>query len=435
MSLQQEWQYVSRVVHNAGSYFQPIEDALRKDFLPALLDVTVDNDLRKLLGQRAKNAGIGIPNPVETAAHQYMTSKACCDILSHSLWVMAPLDLDQHQKCVAQARKMARAMKDMDEEVALEKRVKVLGQTEERRLTRAKESGAWLTAYPSALNGTELSADEFRDNLRLRFGFEPVGLPSHCDGCGAKFTVEHGLQCKKGGLVSVRHDDVADEWGYLCGLALKPSAVDHEPKIYNGGLLPGDLREQSAAAATPNQLAAHATTPTRAQGLAEAAAVVNTQVDTTLEHETDNKRGDKGVHGFLERGHMCVFDMRIMDTECRTTRNLSPVKALARHEKEKKKKYLEPCRLRRRHFTPMVYSVDGMAGPEARAAERRLGAILAAKWERPYSQMVGYVRARMQVAVVRCNTLLLRGSRERRKPPRPAITDGAAMAAWQTWNQ
>ena len=42
--------------------------------------------------------------------------------------------------------------------------------------------------------------------------------------------------------MSVRHDDVADEWGYLCGLALKPSAVDHEPKIYNGGLLPGDLR-------------------------------------------------------------------------------------------------------------------------------------------------------------------------------------------------
>ena len=178
----------------------------------------------------------------------------------------------------------------------------------------------------------------------------------------------------------VRHDDVADEWGYLCGLALKPSAVDHEPKIFNGGLLPGDKRAQPAAAATPNQPAVNATTPTGVQGPVEAEAAADTPLDKTAEQETDNKRGDKGVHGFWERGHMCVFDMRITDTECRTTRNLSPIKALARHEKEKKKKYMEPCRLRRRHFTPMVYSVDGMAVPEARAAERRLGAILAAKW-------------------------------------------------------
>ena len=50
------------------------------------------------------------------------------------------------------------------------------------------------------------------------------------------------------------------------------------------------------------------------------------------------KRGDKGVQGFWDRGHMCIFDIRVTDTECRSTRNLEPVKALERHEKEKKKK-------------------------------------------------------------------------------------------------
>jgi hypothetical protein len=39
-------------------------------------------------------------------------------------------------------------------------------------------------------------------------------------GCGAGFTVKHGLSCKKGGLVSIRHDDVCDEWAHLCDLAL-----------------------------------------------------------------------------------------------------------------------------------------------------------------------------------------------------------------------
>ena len=58
----------------------------------------------------------------------------------------------------------------------------------------------------------------------------------------------------------VRHYDMMDKWGYLCGLALKPSAVDHEPKKYD--LLPGDKRGQPAAAATPNQLAANATATT-----------------------------------------------------------------------------------------------------------------------------------------------------------------------------
>eukprot|EP00804_Cyclotella_cryptica_P022496 CCRYP_020698-RE/>CCRYP_020698-RE protein AED:0.40 eAED:0.40 QI:0/-1/0/1/-1/0/1/0/103 len=62
----------------------------------------------------------------------------------------------------------------------------------------------------------------------------PRGLPRKCDGCGAGFTVEHGLNCKKGGLVSLRHNDVRDEWAHLCGLALGESRVTTEPLIFYG---------------------------------------------------------------------------------------------------------------------------------------------------------------------------------------------------------
>ena len=40
-------------------------------------------------------------------------------------------------------------------------------------------------------------------------------------------------------------------------------------------------------------------------------------------------------------------------------------KILEKHEKEKKKKYLQPCLERRRHFTPFVTTTDGLIGKEA----------------------------------------------------------------------
>ena len=75
-----------------------------------------------------------------------------------------------------------------------------------------------------------------------------------------------------------------------------------------------------------------------------------------------------------------------------------------------------------------------MAGRETKMAEQRLAELLAGKWKREYSEMVAYVRARMTLAVVRANTLLVRGSRKRRRQ-RPLIDEGAAMAAWRTWTE
>ena len=54
-----------------------------------------------------------------------------------------------------------------------------------------------------------------------------------------------------------------------------------------------------------------------------------------------------------------------------------------------------------------------MAGKEAKPFERRIASLLAAKWDRPYSEMVGYVRGRMGLAIIRHNTRLLRRSRSK----------------------
>ena len=63
----------------------------------------------------------------------------------------------------------------------------------------------------------------------------------------------------------------------------------------------------------------------------------------------------------------------------------------------------------RRDLKPLIYTVDGLAGRDAKTAEKRLSKISAEKWQRKLSKMVGFVRARMPLAVVRLYKLLLRG--------------------------
>ena len=65
----------------------------------------------------------------------------------------------------------------------------------------AMENGTWLTVITQSLNGTELSREEFQDNIFLRYGIVPLNLPTDCDGCGKRFLVPHDLSCPKGGLV------------------------------------------------------------------------------------------------------------------------------------------------------------------------------------------------------------------------------------------
>ena len=84
---------------------------------------------------------------------------------------------------------------------------------------------------------------------------------------------------------------------------------------------------------------------------------------------------------------------------------------LEAHERDKKRKHLAACLEQRRHFSPFVASTDGLLGKESRTLLKKLSALLAEKWEKPYSEICGYVNARMSIAIVRATHLCLRRSR------------------------
>ena len=63
---------------------------------------------------------------------------------------------------------------------------------------------AWLTAIPHCLSGKELSWEEFKDNLLLRYGIMYLNLSTDFDGCENKYLVPHNLSRPKGGLVMAK---------------------------------------------------------------------------------------------------------------------------------------------------------------------------------------------------------------------------------------
>jgi hypothetical protein len=166
-----------------------------------------------------------------------------------------------------------------------------------------------------------------------------------------------------------RHEEVAAEWHQLCSMALTPSAVSEEPSIN-----PCQNHEGPGQVSTPEL------------------------------------QGDVAVHGFWSRGTTTIFDIRVTDTDAATYRTRDPKKVLQGQEKEKKLKYGEACREAHMHFTPLVYSVDGMEGDELTAACKRLASRLAAKWKRHYSQVCGFVRSRLAFTLVRAASRCLRGT-------------------------
>jgi hypothetical protein len=127
--------------------------------------------------------------------------------------------------------------------------------------------------------------------------------------------------------------------------------------------------------------------------------------------------------------------VQITDTQSRSYRNKDNQKELEQQEKEKKNQYLCPCLEMRKDFTPLVYSVNGIAEREAKNAEKHLAYHLLEKWHKQLPQMVYCVWIRMAIAVVRANSLLIRCSRDRQRPHHPVISDQHAMNDWRTWSE
>ena len=75
----------------------------------------------------------------------------------------------------------------------------------------------------------DLSATEIRDALWVRYRKPLKQSFSRCDGCQQDFDLQHALSCKKGGLVTLRHNEIREAVGDLASILWK--YVKREPVV------------------------------------------------------------------------------------------------------------------------------------------------------------------------------------------------------------
>ena len=112
-------------------------------------------------------------------------------------------------------------------------------------------------------------------------------------------------------------------------------------------------------------------------------------------------RGDKGVHGILRCCTTCIFNIWVANLDITKYRGAPTVVDLENQEQQNKTKYLQIFLEMRHEFTALIYLVYGITGEDVRATEKHLACLLAKNWHRNYSEMVGSIRSRISLTLVR----------------------------------
>ena len=205
----------------------------------------------------------------------------------------------------------------------------------------------------------------------MRFNLPISNLPRYCDGdnCDNEpFTIAHALNCRYGGHIIGRHNELVSLWASLCSKGFARSSLRFEPEI------PPD------------------------------ASIGNGQAQEAI-------RGDLSVNAFWEVGRRTIFDLRITNLDNDTNINLDPKEALVRQEREKIRKYRRRSEHNRLTFTPIVFSVDGLPGPEDERSIKNLAGRLPKKWSAPKSKICFYIRSQLAVSLARSTSRCLRWAR------------------------
>ena len=84
-AISHRWTYVQRTIPNVSELFGPLEEAIRENFIPALIGRKISDLERRILALPVRLGGIGIPNPTITADTEYNISASICQNLADAI--------------------------------------------------------------------------------------------------------------------------------------------------------------------------------------------------------------------------------------------------------------------------------------------------------------------------------------------------------------
>ena len=175
-----------RTILDIGAELQPLEDAIRLYFLPAIIGRQPLSDAEwELIALPARLGGLGIPIPTRIAATQFRSLLRILDPLA-SFIIEQSSHYPEHTTAV---QKAAKAIVRTDNWVCVQEEAETLRpqlpKPKQFGMDQASEKGAcsWLTVLPIQEFGFCLYKQAFRDALCVRYEWQLERLPSHCT-CG-----------------------------------------------------------------------------------------------------------------------------------------------------------------------------------------------------------------------------------------------------------
>ena len=250
--------------------------------------------------------------------------------------------------------------------------------TQQRSLLEHSEPGAssWLNALPIATQGFSLNKGEFQDALCLRYNMEIRNQPNKCP-CGSNFNTTHALNCKKGGFIHARHDQIRDMESKLLQVVCRD--VECEPPLQ---------AIQSSDKANYHRTA----------------------------NVADDARLDIRARGFWRQGQNAFFNVRVTNINSESQKNTQINTILTHHEQEKKRKYnRRVMQVEQGSFTPLIFTTTGVMGFECAKYHKYLAEKLSVKNGEKYEDVMRYLRVKLSFLALKSTLLCLRGSRSRCK--------------------
>ena len=367
--------YFMRTIPGISDELKKLDETVRDRFLPAVCGGHVCSDQeRELLSLPTRNGGLGIPIFVNEADKEYENSRK---ITSELATAIKRQELTYEHSISVEVKKIKqviRAEKRQQKGDQLKELKKKSKDEKVRLLDINTEKGVsnWLNTLPMVEYGFDLTKQQFWDAIRLRYGWNIPGLPTTCC-CGEKFDLQHCMNCKKGGFISLRHNNIRDLTANMLQEVCKDVAVEPTLQQLTGEELP----------------------PTTKTG--------------------DEVRLDIKARGFWVKGQDAFFDVRVFNPNASRYLTQSLQTCYARNEREKKKAYSQRVlQVERGSFTPLVFDLQGGMARECSTFYRRLAEMMAEKRSERFSSVVGWIRTKLCFSLLRSCLVCLRGSRSTR---------------------
>ena len=382
--------YFMRTIPGMEEHLTPLDKVINDKFLPALFGSRISSVERDLFSLPIRAGGLGIPKFAEKASQEYSTSRT---ITAPLVAIMTMQDNTQpNEDTIREIKNQATKTKADRLETKSEEMQSILPENVQRAVLQAKEKGStnWLTALPLQDHGLILNKGEFRDALNLKYNRPIKGLPTKCP-CGQNFNVTHAMNCKKGGFVIIRHNELRDFEANLLNKVCND--VEIEPRLQ-------PLEGEQMTASTI---------------------------------DGDEARLDIRARGFWRPGQSAYFDVRVTNTDSESVRHMPLRKIYEKHEKEKKRHYNDRVmNIEHGTFTPLVFSVNGGIGPECLVFHKHLADKIAAKNRDRYELVLTWIRCKLFFLVLKASLLCLHGSRIVKNNKLSEAVDDFGLACHET---